>query len=344
MIGFLPRARSALIAAVMILAGAGAGQAADGPATPADFAAVVAKAEQEGKVTFLTTFPGSEISVPAAFSKAYPKITVEAQRIQTIDATPRLDQEEAVNADGTDVALVSGEDWFLAKSAQGKLVAPIGPEVRRWQETKYFKKNYIIAAVLPMVFGFNTAKVKPFSDWHGFMAPALQGRYAICDTEGAPIIAYNDWIRATFSDAFLRGVMHDQKPVVFRNTSAAAQALAAGEIDAALCMTPGALEPLIRQGAPAVFTVPKPAFALVGGLAITAWAKRPNAAQVFMNWLMTDAGQSALIDGMGTAASPVGAHKTADLDIDSLNAWDASKYSPAKYNELRGEFARIIAH
>ncbi|MFO1189147.1 MAG: extracellular solute-binding protein [Alphaproteobacteria bacterium] len=164
----------------------------------------------------------------------------------------------------------------------------------------------------------------------------------VCDTEGAPIIAYNDWIRTTFSDQFLKTIMQDQKPVVFRSTSAAAQALAAGEIDAALCMTPGAIEPLIKQGATAAFTIPKPGFGLVGALGITSWSKRPNAAQVFMNWLMTDEGQNALIAGVGTAASPVGAQASTAIDIKSINAWDASKYDAAKYNQLRGEFTRLL--
>lgn len=309
---------------------------------PPSFADIISNAEREGKIVFLTTFPGSELTIPRAFGEAYPKIRVEAQRMQTIDATPRLDQEAAVDADATDVALISGEDWFLAKKAQGKLTAPVGPEVQRWSATNYFKGDYIIAAVLPMVFGFNTSKITPFTDWNGFEAPALRGKYAVCDTEGAPIIAYNDWIRTTFSNQFLKNIMQDQKPVVFRSTSAAAQALAAGEIDAALCMTPGAIEPLIKQGAPAAFTIPKPGFGLVGALGITSWSKRPNAAQVFVNWLMTDDGQNALIAGVGTAASPVGARASAAIDIDSIDAWDASKYDPSKYNQLRGEFTRLL--
>ena len=320
---------------------------ADGPAKPpapaVPFATVVANAEKEGRVVFLTTFPGSELSVAGAFQKAYPRIKLEAQRILSVDATPRLDQEAATNADGTDVALVSGEDWFIAKSAAGQLTTPVGPETKRWQATKFWKNNYIIGSVLPMVFGFNTAKTKPFTDWTGFMAPELAGKYGICDTAGPPVIAYNDWIRTTQSDAFLSKLLRDQKPVVFRSSSAAAQALAAGEIVAAQCMTPGAIEPLMKQGAPVTFVVPRPGFALVGGIAITGWAKRPNAAQVFMNWLMSDAGQMALMDGMGTAVSPVGVRSTDALNIKSINAWDASQYNAAKYNDLRGQFQKLIS-
>jgi iron(III) transport system substrate-binding protein len=331
------RTTAAAFASLLALAAADLAHA-QGP----NFSSVVTNAEKEGKVVFLTTFPGSELTIPAAFQKAYPHIKVEAQRIQTIDAIPRLDQEAAINADGTDVALISGEDWFIAKSAAGRLTPPIGPQVKRWESTPYWKKNYVVAAVLPMVFGFNTSKVKPFTDWNGFLAPALKGKFGICDTEGAPVIAYNDWIRTTHSDDFLQKLLHEQKPVVFRNTSAAAQALAAGEIDAAECMTPGALEPLMKQGAPVAFTVPTPGFGLVGAVGITSWAKRPNAAQVFMNWLMSDEGQNALIEGVGLAASPVGAHKSAALDIRSLHAWDASQYTPARYGELRAQFARTI--
>jgi iron(III) transport system substrate-binding protein len=334
------RAGAALVLATLAL---GVVPAAMGAEANVPFATVVANAEKEGRVVFLTTFPGSELSVPAAFQKAYPKIKVEAQRILSVDATPRLDQEAATNADGTDVALVSGEDWFIAKAAAGQLVVPVGPEAKRWQGTRYWKNTYIIGSVLPMVFGFNTSKTKPFTDWSGFMAPELAGKYGICDTAGPPVIAYNDWIQKTQPDGYLAKMLRDQKPVVFRSSSAAAQALAAGEIFAAQCMTPGAIEPLMKQGAPVTFVVPKPGFALVGGLGITGWAKRPNAAQVFMNWLMSDAGQGALMDGMGTAVSPVGVRATEALNIKSMHAWEAGQYNAAKYNELRSQFQKLIS-
>lgn len=333
----------ATISLILSPAAFGADVAAKPPAATVPFATVVANAEKEGRVVFLTTFPGSELSVAGAFQKAYPKIKLEAQRILSVDATPRLDQEAATNADGTDVALVSGEAWFIAKAAAGQLVVPVGPEAKRWQATPYWKNTYIIGSVLPMVFGFNTTKTKPFTDWSGFMAPELAGKYAICDTAGPPVIAYNDWIQKTQSEAYLTKMLRDQKPVVFRSSSAAAQALAAGEIFAAQCMTPGALEPLMKQGAPVTFVVPKPGFALVGGLGITSWSKRPNAAQVFMNWLMSDAGQVALMDGMGTAVSPVGVRSTDALNIKSIHAWEAGQYTAAKYNELRAQFQKLIS-
>ncbi len=213
-----------------------------------------------------------------AFEASHPGITVNAERIQSIDAIPRLDQEAATDADGADVVPGVGRSMVhrqLSMPATSRLRKAL-----RWrgrEGSDFYKDDYVIGAILPKVFAFNTTMAEPFTDFDGFLSEDMRGQYAICDTQGPPVIAENEWLREQFGDEYLSALLRTTEPVVYRSSSAIAEALAAGEVAAAQCMTPGAVQPLINEGAPIEMVIPEPeAFALPGGLAITGWSQRPT--------------------------------------------------------------------
>ena len=157
------------------------------------------------------------------------------------------------------MVLVSGEAWFIANSDAGNLEAPQGPEVARWEGSDFYKDDYVIGAILPKVFAFNTTMAEPFTDFDGFLSEDMQGPIRhLADTEGPPVIAENEWLREQFGDEYLSALLRDNEPVVYRSSSAIAEALAAGEVAAAQCMTPGAVQPLINEGAPIEMVIPEP--------------------------------------------------------------------------------------
>jgi iron(III) transport system substrate-binding protein len=83
----------------------------------------------------------------------------------------------------------------------------------------------------------------------------------------------------------------------------ASQALAAGEFAAIAFATVTTIRPLMDIGAPVKLVVPSPSFGVGYTGAILGWSKRPNAAQVFMNYLMSERGQTTW-NGRGESASP----------------------------------------
>lgn len=302
---------------------------------------VVDAAEEEGEVVFFTAFPNVEIVVPEAFMEAYPNINVVAQRIQTADLLPRLEGELEADADGADVALFSGTAWWAERAAEGNAIEITGPAQEGWNDT-YFAGNYLTATILPLVFGFNTDAVEPFTDWQQLLDPAYaDGNMGTCEPRGAPIVGWYKFIEDEFGEEYLDSFAA-QQPVQQLSTTTIAQQLAAGELDVGACMTPGAIQGLIDDGAPVNFTVPEPAFGLPGGMGILGNAKRPNAAQVFINWIMTPEGQTAVAEAMGTAGSPLSGIENA-IEPDALVIWQDQEFTGTYLDDLRNQYTELLS-
>jgi iron(III) transport system substrate-binding protein len=83
---------------------------------------------------------------------------------------------------------------------------------------------------------------------------------------------------------------------------------------------------LIAQGAPLKIVIPKPSQGIRYGAGVVAWSKRPNAALVLMDYLMSVRGQT-VINGKGESASPLEGIP-GSLDASSIQPFDPSKYPP----------------
>ena len=95
-----------------------------------------------------------------------------------------------------------------------------------------------------------------------------------------------------------------QNPKVFISSPPLAQALAAGEIGAALLNNPSSLKSLMNSGAPINYNVPNPAYGFQVFVTALGWSKRPNAGLVLADWLMSRDGQTVW-SGTGESASPL---------------------------------------
>jgi iron(III) transport system substrate-binding protein len=72
--------------------------------------------------------------------------------------------------------------------------------------------------------------------------------------------------------------------------------------------------------------VPSPTFGIRYTGTVFSWAKRPNAAQVLQDWLMSPPGQIAW-NGGGESASPL-ANIPGALDSKSVTPYDPTPYTP----------------
>ena len=96
---------------------------------------------------------------------------------------------------------------------------------------------------------------------------------------------------------------------------------------------PSATLPLIAQGAPLKLVIPSPAFGFQYSGGILSWSKRPNAAQVFMNYVMSRAGQTAWV-GSGEAASAL-PNIPNSSDANTISVYNPTAY-PADFLQTYG--------
>ncbi|MBM3345485.1 MAG: hypothetical protein FJY55_03140 [Betaproteobacteria bacterium] len=104
--------------------------------------------------------------------------------------------------------------------------------------------------------------------------------------------------------------------------------------------SPSGFDALVKQGAPIAFFQPNPSLGAQFGLAALGWSKRPEAALVFTDWLMSRDGQSAWHNN-GETASPL-AGIPGSLDAASIATYDIKAYPPEVVRTYRERWDRMF--
>lgn len=303
---------------------------------PAAWDRTVAAAKKEGLVRFYSVqLPPAVDRTVAGFKKAYPDIAIESFRGAAGAVMPRVDQERTSGADGADVLISTDVVWFINRTKERQLVAPAGPATRNWPAQQMGAGGlYAIVGYELFVIPYNKAALKaPPRSYADLLKPEFKGRLGTIESASASLAAWYDWLEKTQGADFLAG-LKAQNPKLYVSGAPIAQAVASGEIVASAFATVTAMQALMNAGAPMDYVVPNPAFAASFGLSGLPWAKRPNAALVFMDYVMSVDGQTAW-HGTGESASPLkgipGSMQAAALAPYDPDAYPAELVK--KYNE-----------
>lgn len=149
-------------------------------------------------------------------------------------------------------------------------------------------------------------EIKYFRDlldtrWKGKIAmydPTVSGQgLAIFGIMGDKVLGWDFWKQ-----------MIKQEPVITRDHRQMTEWLSRGKISASIGSVPEIFEDFIRAGAPIKAIVPGEGTYLhssVGALSLIQNAPHPNAARVFINWLLTQEGQTIASKAMGTQSARI---------------------------------------
>jgi iron(III) transport system substrate-binding protein len=208
---------------------------------------------------------------------------------------------------------LSGADTPLLTFLPGGWLDPIesaiiDPEVTdlsKWQGGKLWyvdpgKRVVRLLRYVTPTLAINT-KVLPsgeLKNWKDVIDPKWRGKLIAKDPgvtgSGASLTAY---FYLTFGPEFVKALYIDQKPVISRDARQAAQSLANG--NAPMWVGPDQTEVIRFQelGYPLEFVQPADAPGIISGgwgfLTLMNRAPNPNAAKLFVNWLMSREGQTA---------------------------------------------------
>ena len=128
---------------------------------------------------------------------------------------------------------------------------------------------------------------------------------------------------------------------LFASGVALAQSLGSGETMAGAGPTSMTIiKPLMAKGAPVDFVVPNPAFGFEFAAGAFGWSKRPNAALVVLDYLMSVEGQTVLY-GTGDGASPR-PNIPGSLPIANMQIYDATQYTTEVVNKYRERWNRAL--
>lgn len=298
--------------------------------------AVQSAAQKEGRVVLYSqTGPAIQARLESDFAKNNPGIRLEVVRVTGGAVVAKVDQERKINADGADVVITTVIEWLEKSAKEGAIKPPTGPASRVWPKEYLIGGAAPVLSIDPIVMAYNTNLVKkPITDYEDLLRPELKGKIGTLLPGSAPsVVAWYDFLEKVQGPAFMKGFAA-QAPLFYPSSVPVTQALASGEVAVAAFTLANTAGPLIEQGAPIKIVVPKRSLGVRFTGAILDFSKRPNAAQVLMDYLISMRGQTAY-SGRGESASPLPG-VPGSQDPKAINAYDESQYTPEvvkKFNE-----------
>ena len=263
------------------------------PASTVKAQSVREKAEAEGKLMFYATFNAADSKMLAdGFKQAYPKIDATFYRATDAAIMERILTENRAGQNLWDV-VVTTSFYGHNLTKRGLFATYDSPE------RKFFKEGYkdpqgawTSVYTNYAAFGYNTSTVPKGSIPQSY-ADLLKPEWK--DNIGMDSKAY-EWfgtmLKAMGEEKGLAFMRELAKQVGLRNgRTILAQLVAAGEFKGALTAYSQTFEVLKPSGAPVDWVYLNPVFANIHPAGISAKAPHPNAARVFIDFVLSKRGQ-----------------------------------------------------
>jgi iron(III) transport system substrate-binding protein len=261
--------------------------------------ALIDAAKKEGGfVNYTAQIEELEQETVAAFNKRFPFVKVEIMHAPGGQLIERIRAEVATNKLSADL-IDHSEPGLLAT------MNDIFRDYRPPNADDYIASTVVTPRLWPRLtagwcVAWNTEliKEKP-TTWWDLTKPTYAGEIGV----PSGYTGGSTWARVMFERKVLGEDYWTKqaaiKPRIYPTNAVTADALVRGEITVAPVSYP-AIVPKIRDGAPLGYAFPTegvPCFIFVTG--ITAVAKRPAAARLYLDWCLSDEGQSVLIRDLG---------------------------------------------
>lgn len=255
-------------------------------------AKLVEAAKREGSMILYTAYTISDVTkILNGFNRKYPFIKTLLYRTGSEKLTTRILAEARANKNMADALLDSFAAPIVIKA--GLAMKYVSPESTPYPKDFKDPQGFWTAAIMvTRVLGYNTKLVDPqyvpkrYEDlldhrWYGKMGMAE-------DTE---------WFAAQFQIMgrkkaleFMKA-LSQQKILHQSDKSIVPHLLAAGEFSIAVVVNGHAMEQLKRQGAPVEWVAIEPVATLTTPIMVMARAPHPNAAKLFVDYVLSVEGQ-----------------------------------------------------
>jgi iron(III) transport system substrate-binding protein len=285
--------------------GSGSGGAAAAPDTGLDSKTtqeLATQAEQEGSLTWYTTFADDDVQpIVAAFNKTYPKVKVNSLRLSADKIPQRILTEQRGGKHNADI--VSGDSPQVAQLLQSGSLQPYTPkDISQLPSGLDLPEGYEgVVYVVTTTVAYNPKLVKQKNlptptSWEDLTQPAWKGQFSI---DPGAVNWYDSLVQSMGHDKALDLLkrLGDNSPVFVESHTQALTQVQAGEpIGAATAYgykasslkekTPGTVEFVNSNPLPSSLTL----------IDVVKDAPHPAAARLFEDWMVSAEGQQAVVD------------------------------------------------
>ncbi len=282
------------------------------PSRKADWDKTVASAKQEGKVVVYNTYgPGEMAALANGFREAY-GITVESISGRGAEVREKLFRERRAGLYLVDFFMMGASGMILDLKPVGAL-DPIKPQLtlpevldtKKWygggQMFLDKEQTFVLAFGYrpqpPAVVNSDLVKPEDIKSFADLLQARWKGKIVLNDptTTGGG----QEWVQMVakyLGFEFLRNLAR-QEPAISRDLRQQTEWVARGKYSVVLGPHPGAVSEFMNAGAPIKY-IPSLreiswASTSAGNIALINRPAHPNAAKVFLNWLLTQEGQTA---------------------------------------------------
>ena len=289
--------RSAALALSLIASAAAQAQ-------PANMAAIEAAAKAEGKLILYTSSVDVETQELAReFEKAYPGIKVEWLRLPSTALFARFAGEADANVNNVDVLYsASSQLYQLRPELFQKLTPQLVPNVAGLL-VKAKNDAYAVAEVLPHLITYNSAQVSKddlakLKSWKDLNDPRWKGKIALTDPKiSSNVVSWLMLMRDTYGADWLKTFAGQYK--VVNSAVPGVQQAAAGAFQIVIPTVINHSADIRTQGAPISILRPEgPSHGLEVAIALPLKPLHPNAARLYANWKLGQAGGMLACKGM----------------------------------------------
>ncbi len=291
---------------------------AEGAAPRADWQAewdrTVAAATQEGRLTL--SVPASELWRKALmkFTEDYPRIRLELTGANSRDFWPRLFEERRVGQYLWDLR-VGGPDPEVYRARDDGVLAPVRPllllpevvDRTKWaggidgifaDRDKKYLLTFLSTGSSLVYINRDVISKSDFQSDKDLLDPRWKGKIVLQDPRGGAGLGLLTVLLATRGEGFVRDLLTKQNVVVTGDSRQQAEWVARGRYPIGIGVVSHVLLLLQKEGVGVnvkpVGAGPMVASVGVGGIQLMNRAPHPNAAKVFINWLLTQKVQSQL--------------------------------------------------
>jgi iron(III) transport system substrate-binding protein len=320
---------------------------------------VVEAAKKEGRVVVsIPTSAELRKEFESGFQKAFPGIELELSVARGASNINKIVEEQSAGVKGIDLH-VGGTTSIITGLLAQNLLEPIMPalllpEVRdpkHWWGGHIWADNakkfiYGFTAYMTETIWYNSTLVRPeeISSWDSLLEPKWKGKIVILDPR-SPGSGESTWafLWRIKGEAFL-AKLAAQEMLVGRNLRQLGENVARGNYAISLGLSYYTYVPFIKAGLPVkpISTIKEGYYAASGSgnVVLLKNAPHPNATKVFLNWLLSKDGQTALTKALG--------QPTRRLDVDTKWTREvghtAAKevLTPEKYDELENGSEDVV--
>jgi iron(III) transport system substrate-binding protein len=259
---------------------------------------IVQAAKQEGELFWWSTIAQDQSQkMVDAFMKLYPFIKANYWRSGSVGLHNKILLEARAGRSSWDVVSQTTPE-FIFELKQKKLIAPYNsPERNQFSTDLKDKDAYWTGTyALPTGLGFNTEQVKRDEAPKGYqelLNPKWKGRKISVDDESYELLVglIQEWGKARAVDYLKK--LAAQEPAIGRGNTQRTQLLSVGEFPLAVAYT-HTVEWSKSQGTAVDWVNLEPVVIKFDGIMLGAKAAHPNAAKLFIDFVLSQPGQTLL--------------------------------------------------